>query len=280
MTTITLTADENGNPAPYVDVLVEGFPAGVSSTTIWRTARGRAFRVRGLVGVSTSGIVTIRDFEAPLGVEATYRAEQFDSDGEFVSWSSPATVTLPAGDLETAWFHSPLDPTTSVQVVMTLDAAKVLVRPTTAERFKVVGRSVQVIITGARKGLQGVVLNCSTETLAAADKLDALFGAYAEDNDDTVPILCVRTHPHLRLPPTLFAWVEEPAQMPLAVTRNGEIIDWELVADEVAPPPEAAITALLDYDDFTAFYSDYAAFTAAYVDYREAQRDYSIAGTA
>ena len=57
-----------------------------------------------------------------------------------------------------------------------------------------------------------------------------------------------------------------------------------MAVDEVAPPVEAVIRALLDYADFEAYYSDvggdYAAFTAAYADYAQAQVDYSIAGYA
>lgn len=274
MTTITLTPDPAGSPAPYVDVLAESFPGGVSSVTIWRTAGGRAFRVRGLVRVSTGGVVTIRDFEAPLGTEASYRAEHFDSAGEFVSWSDYEATTLTSDDLEVAWFHNPFDPTTSVQTLMALDAAREIVRPVDVEQHRVKGRSVPVIVSGPRRGVEGVTLDCSTMSEADEDRFDGLFGGY---DDDTVPVICVRTHPSLRLPPTFFAIAESPRRRPLNARQGGEVVDWGLAADEAAPPVEAAITALLDYADFTAFYADYAAFTAAYTDYREAQRDYSIA---
>jgi hypothetical protein len=275
VTTITLTADPAGSPAPYVDVLVEDFPVGVEAVTVWRTSpSGRAFRVRGLVRVSTGGVVTIRDFEAPLGAEVSYRAEHLDGAGDFVSWSDSETVTLTEGLIEDAWFHNPFDPTTSVHVVITLDAAQEISRPVDVEKFKVKGRSVPVIISGPRRGVEQLVLDCSTLTLADATKFDALFGTY---DDDTVPIVCVRTHPNLFLPPTLFAVIEDPIKRPTIARQGGTVVDWLLLADETAPPVEAAITALLDYADFTAYYSDYAEFTAAYADYREAQRDYSIA---
>jgi hypothetical protein len=277
-TTITLTAEPSGTPAPYVDVLASGFDVGISTTTIWRTAAGRTFRVRGLVNVSTGGTVTIRDFEAPLGVECSYRAEHFDSSGDFVSWSDSETVTLTEGDLEVAYLHNPFDPSTSVQVVMSVEAASTVVRPSNAEKFAVKGRSVPVIISQPRKGVEGVLLDFSTRTLAAAESVETILGGY---DDDTVPIVCVRTHPNMLLPPTFFAYIDRPTKRQLNVRRDGEIIDWLMAADEVAPPVEAAITVLLDYADFTAFYTaGYDVFTAAYADYQEATRDYSIAGTA
>ena len=277
-TTVTLTAYPAGSPAPYVDVLASGFVAGIASTTIWRTAGGQTFRVRGLVDVTTGGTVTIQDFEAPLGVEASYRAEHFDSAGVFVSYSDPATVTLDAGLIEVAYLHNPFSPATAVQVVMSINAASEITRPTSSERFAVMGRSVPVIISQPRHGVEGVTLDCSTITLADASSLDSLFGGY---DDDTVPIVCVRTHPNLYLPPTFFATVERPSKRLLNVRQGGTIIDWFMTADEVAPPVEAAVTVLLDYADFTAFYTGgYDVFTAAYADYQTATRDYTIAGTA
>lgn len=274
MTTITLTAESSGSIAPYIDVLGESFPVDAVTTTAWRTADGRSFRVRGLVRVSTSGTVTIRDFEAPIGVESSYRFEHFDVNGDRISWSDSETAQLDAGEVGDAWFHNPFDPTTSVRVSMAFDAAQVLTRPTDLEKFKPKGRSLPVIVSRPRRGVESVALNCSTATADDEARLDALFGDY---DDATVPVICVRAHPWMRLPPTLFATVDAPARRPYDARVGGENVDWFMIADEAAPPVEAAITALLDYADFTAYYASYAAFTAAYVDYREAQRDYSIA---
>lgn len=277
-TTVTLTAEPEGTPSPYVDVLVDDFDGGISTVTVWRTQEGRSFRVRGLVRVSTGGTVTIRDYEAPMGQEISYRAEQFDSGGDFVSWSATETVTLPEGLLETAYFHNPFDPSTAVQTVMHLDAADPIVRPADAEQYKPLGRSLPIIVSLPRRGVTAVKLNCSTSTTAAGTALDSMFGGY---DDSTVPIVCVRTHPDLGLPGTLFAYVDRPTKRLFNARQGGEIVDWYLTGDEVSPPVEAVVTVLLDYADFTAFYTGgYNLFTAAYSDYQEATRDYSIAGTA
>jgi hypothetical protein len=276
MTTITLDAVSSGSPAPYIDILVSGFAGDVSTVTVWRTAAGRTFKVRGLVKVSALGTVTRRDFEAPQGVESSYRVEQFDSSGDFISFSLPEVATL--DDSELAWIHNPVDPSTSVSVEMLRPAASSLVRPLDAEVFRVVGRSVGVVLFGTRQGLSNVQLDCLVRSEADADRFDALFGAY--DDDATVPILCVRPPSTMRLPATLFALVSTPEQVPINFRAAGTLTRFTMSADEVSPPPEAVVTSLLGYDDFTAFYADYAAFTAAYSDYEAATRDYSIAGTA
>jgi len=280
-TTVTLTTvDEDslaGAPAPHIDVLVDSIDVGVSFVTVWRTVNGRALKVRGLVNVASSSAVTARDFEAPFGVECSYRVEQFDSGGLFVSYSAATTATLPSPTVGTMWVHNPLDPSTSVAVMVLSGAASEITRPSSAEVFRIPGRSVGVAITGTRHGVEGVVLDCMTETSVDGAKFDALFGAY---DDDTVPILCVRTRPEMLLPPTLFALVASPRAVPLDNRHGGTAISWLVNGDEVAPPAEAIIVALLDYADFTAFYATYAAFTAAYADYTDASRDYTIAGTA
>lgn len=277
MTDITLTAVSPASPAPYVEVTAENFPVGAATATVWRTTAGRQFRVRGLVQVSTAGVISQRDFEAPFGVESTYRVQHFDGSGDFLSWSDAEAVTLALPSPFYAVFHNPFDPESSVVVEMLDTAASELYRPTDYELFRVKGRSVGIGIFGTRHGITKAQLDCFTSTITEANRFDALFGDY---DSDTVPIVCVRTPPVMQLPQPLFA-VASPSRLPSYRFRDGdEDTVWRIVGDEIAPPVEAAIVALLGYDDFTAFYADYAEFTAAYTDYREAQLDYSIAGTA
>ena len=282
-TTVILTPVPSGSPAPYIDVLVDTIDVGVSFVTVWRTVNGRAMRVRGLINVASGSAVTAQDFEAPDGVVSSYRVEQFDGAGAFVSYSSSSTATLnfPTSSiqpgLKSTWMHNPLDPSTAVEVLMLDSAAKELSRSNPVEMFRVPGRSVGVALSGGRRGLEQVVLDCLTASFSEADRFDAMFGGY---DDDTSPVICVRTPPAMRLPATLFVAVGTPRQLPQNNRFGGETVRWGVIGDEAAPPAEAIIVALLDYADFTAFYATYAAFTAAYLDYTAATKDYSIAGTA
>jgi len=279
--TVTLVAHPDGSPAPYVDVYADGFPAGAESLTVWRTVEGRQFKVRGLVDVdAAAGAVTILDFEAPFDLPASYRVEFKDALGALLEYSAPAVVTLsmPASaPAYAAWFHNPLDPASSVRVELRGQNNRQLTRPVDYEVFRVPGRSVGVaIFGGSRRGYERLVLDCVTMTAEDEGRFDALFGGY---DDFTIPIVCVRAHPVTRLPATLFALVGAPSKVPLDGVDMGGQLWWGLEGDEVAPPPEAFVTALLDYAAFTAFYSSYAEFTASYVDYTTASRDYTIAGT-
>lgn len=277
LTTITLSAQTS--PAPHVEVIAEDF-GGASTVTLWRTAGRRQFRVRGAVRVSAAGTVSVQDFEAPLGVESSYRAELFDGNGDRIEYSDVETVTLPApAHPFLAWWHNPLEPENSVLVEMRGSATRTLQRPVDVEVLRVRGRSVGVaMFSNARSGMERIVLDCVTMTTSDRDRFDTLFGEY--DDPTTIAIVCVRAHPAAELPPTLFAVVGAPSRLIYDGANVGELAYWSATGSEVAPPPEALVMSLLGYDDFTAFYDDYAAFTAAYADYREAQVDYSIAGTA
>lgn len=281
MTTITLTANPAGTPAPYVEVVVDDHPVDSASCTVWRVQNNRLFRVRGLVRVPTTGVLSQLDVEAPFDREAIYRVQYFDDEGEFLEWSSDETVTLTGVEPGWAWVHDPFDPSTSLQVRFEASTAGDIFKNSAVDQMMVPGRSVGVVFAGTRSGVQGVVLDIWLASNADADRLDAMLGVY---NERRPPILCVRTHPAMRLPGTLFATTGRTMYRPYGARRGSEAAEWSMVVDEVAPPVEAAVTALLDYADFTAFYTDnggdYAAFTAAYVDYTEAQLDYSIAGYA
>jgi len=278
--TTTLTAFPAGTPAPYVLVEIDDVPAAAATVTVWRSVGGRQWRVRGMIRIAADGASGL-DFEAPFGVEMAYRVEHFDASGAFIGWSDPEVVTLTGLAGSHAWAHNPLDPTTSVQVTMMRDAARSLVRPIPVKKIQIPKRSVAVTLLGTRQGLSGVRLDCYSESLENADRFDALFGGY---DDSTVAIVCFRADPAMRLPPTLFVTVAEPEQIPYTYLGN-DSVKWRLQGDEASPPAEALVVALLEYADFTAFYSeapygDYAAFTAAYADYTQASRDYSISGSA
>jgi hypothetical protein len=277
--TITLAALVDA-PAPRVDVFLQDAPTFLSSFTVWRTAEGRTFRVRGLVAISTaSGIGTVQDYEAPFGILATYRAEFFDSTGASVGFTDDFSVTLNPLAMEawSAWFHNAIDPASSVKVELQGQDRQVLKRPLDYEIFRVRGRSVGVaVFNGGRHGYEGLVLDCVTLTAADESRFDDLFGEY--DDDETVPIICVRSMPGSRLPATLFAVVGSPAKDFPDGANLGERMWWSLVGDETAPPPEAFVVALLSYADFSAFFSSYASFTSSYSSYTAATRDYTKAG--
>lgn len=280
---MTIVLTTNTTATPYVRVDVNTVPAAAVTLTGWRTVAGREMKVRGLVDVAADG-ASVLDYEAARGVESSYRVQYFNSAGEFIGWSTPEVVTLPAtGAVYDAWFHNPLDPSTSVKVELRGQGERSLRRPIDVETFRPANRSVGVaIFRGPRRGFEGLVLDCMTTSVEDETRFDALFGGY---DDATVPIVCIRAAPQAKLPPVLFALIADPQMAPYDGADFDALMPWRLTGNEVAPPAAALVVALLSYADFTAFYTalgagDYAGFTAAYLDYTEASRDYSIAGAA
>lgn len=271
---LTLVPNWVASPAPFVDVLLEDIPAGVDTFRVRRTADRRTQLVRGMVDLPNLGGASKRDFEAPFGRPVTYQAEYFTA-GISTGFSAAVSTSLYGLTGSWAWFHDPLDPRTAVKVRLLRDAAGELTRGIDSSAFAVPGRSVGITMPGMRGGLQKVVLDCFTETREEAEKLDALFGAY--DDENALAIICVRSLPETWLPGTLFAFVGAPTLR--RVDSLGKKAKWGLVGDETTAPAPAFITPLLTYADFTAFYDTYADFTAAYPDYLTASRDYSIASS-
>lgn len=271
---VTVTATPDGTPMPFVDVLVEGIPGTAVTFTVWRTVEGRTFAVRSLAKAAAGGGATARDFEAPFAVESSYRAEYFDASGNSTGFSDPATVTLTGLNVDHAWFHDPLDPSSGVLVEIMDGFARNLSRPTDSDGANIPGRSVGLTFPGTRQGVQGVVLDCYTGTRADGKAFDAIFGGY---DSDALSIVCVRARPETWLEPTFFAFVGKPSMQPRQAA--GMEVYWALTGDETVPPTPAVITPLLTYQAFTDWYSTYADFTSSYADYLTAARDYSILET-
>lgn len=277
--TLSVTAvPETEFDAPFVDVLVSEFPVGTVSLSVRRTAGGRTFPVRGLTRSTAAGAASVRDYEAGLDVASTYRTEFFDVEGLSIGFDSPVTVTLASvadvwGD-SVAWFHDPLDPSTSVKVSLLGGAGHGISRPIPADVGFVSGRSVGVVFPGTRQGVQRLTLDCVTESREDGDRFDALFGRY---DSDALGVVCVRTRPRTRFPSTLFAFVGSPVGQ--ARDYDSWALNWFMEGDEVVPPVPAVVVPLLTYADFTAYYATYQDFTDSYPDYITATRDYSVKGS-
>jgi hypothetical protein len=263
-----------GNDPPYVEVLFNSFAVGTQTVTVFRLADGREYKVRDAIAAATAGSLTRLDYELPPMIPVTYRAQMFDADGLPLGFTDTATVTVNNTD---TWVHNPLDPSTSIRVRFTDEAASVLRRPTPGETFWPEGRTVGVLISGQRQGLRGVNLSFTTETFADADKFQAMLGAY---DSRTVPVLCFRTPPPMRIPRPLFAAVDDAGELDVAVPYGFEELDWAIAADEVAPPTPALVVPLLTNADLNAFYATNAALNSDNLTGLAVNRRYDLAGTA
>lgn len=273
---VTLTALDDAAPAPRIQVLIDDLPPGVASLTLYRTAEGRAFRVRGAVAVAVSTAFQTLDVEAPFGVDASYRAQMFASDGADVGFTVSASTVL---DVTTCWVHNPLDPSNAAQIDIDEKSAKSLTRRVDGEIFRPEQRPLAVLITSRRRGLEQVQLFFSTDDAVVAEKFEGMFGGY-NDDEQLVPVLCVRVPGYVDLPRPLFAGGLSPTKMPINIHMGGSLREWEIVADEAEPPFPGLVVALLTRDDIDAFFSSRTTLDAAYASRTAIDRDYAKAGTA
>lgn len=264
-------------PCPRVEVLFTAFAPGTATVTVYRTAGGRAFRVRGGVNAATAGGLTRMDMEVPFGVPASYRAEMFNSAGMSLGFTGSTAVTM---HVTQTWVHNPLDPQGATTVEFRDSAARSLVRPVEGRVVYPQGRSVGVLVSGQRRGLQGVDLTVVTDTIGQVDRLQAMFGSYS---GTVAPVLCFRigAFDQIRLPRTLFAAVLAPDEQDVNyVLQFGEQITTVMQGDEVSPPTPALFIPTLTNADLNAYYLTNTALKADNLTNLAVNRRYDLIGAA
>lgn len=265
----SLSVDVTGNP--FVEVFFGAVAPGTASLSVYRLSEDRQWLVRGGVGLATG--VAALDFEAPFKTPATYRAEQFDSLGNSLGFTDSATTTV---DFTGTIVHNPLVPASLWTPVFVMsDSIAPLVRPTEGELVYVEGASVGKWIGTRRQGLRNVSVVLETDTIAAANRMQAMLGTYTTQQ---VGVLCIRTSEAIRWPRTFFAR-GDLGELERTVRFGGELIRFESRMDEAEPPFPGLVTPLLTYDDLDAF-GNYTAQDAGWLTYTDRDRAYELAGLA
>lgn len=273
----TLTAYLDESPCPRVEVFFESLAPGTATVTVYRLAGRRQFPVRGAVGAPTAGTLARIDFEVPFGIEATYRAEMFDSGGLSLGFTDPASITLNVTD---SWMHNPMDPQGAVKVELDGSAAPSISRPVPGEVSRPKGRTVGVILAEPRLGVTGLRVSVATSDLETADKVQALIGDYDVPN---VPVICCRwggDDRRMRVPQPLFLGVLDIPEEDVTVRWGGGDTIQHIVGDETAPPAPGIFIPLLTAADINAYYATAALANAAYLTASDLNRDYTLAGFA
>lgn len=273
----TLNAFLDANPCPRVEVLFSAFAPGTTTVDVYRIAAGRVYMVRGAVKTAVAGALSRIDFEVPFGVPVQYRAEMFDSAGASLGFTETATITL---DVAETWVHNPLDPQGATTVAFRKSALRDIERPIDAERVRPSGRTVGVIISGQRRGIEGAVLDVIVDTLEQADRLQDIVGDY---DHRVTPVICFRigSADRIRIPRPFFAGILRFSEQDQNYAVGyGEKIAFAMVGDEVAPPTPALVVPLLTRADLNAAFPTRAALNAFFLTRLDANRAYQFAGTA
>ncbi len=272
-----LTPFTDAAPCPRVEVFFEDFDPGTTHVTVYRLAGGREFRVRGAVMAATAGSFARIDFEVPLNVPVTYRAEQFDAAGLSLGFTPSATL---AGVVSAdTWMHNPLNPQGAVKVTLLDTAARSLSRPVPGEVSYPRGRRVGVMLSEPRRGLSGAVFDVLTETHADADRVQALIGSYTSS---AVPVICVRTglRNPMRVAMPLFLGVLDIPEEDVSVRYGDEDTVQRIEGSEVDPPTPGLFIPLLRRKDLNAAFATRAAMNGAALTRGDINRLYEYAGLA
>lgn len=242
-------------PSPRAEVTLTVGP-GVDRVTVWQVSDGGQIAVRGAEGIPALGAVFVTDYEVPLGVLVTYRAETFDASGVGTGFVDVGDVTISI-DPSTAVFSDPLDPNLSIPVGMELGFAAALTRsrPTTVHK---IGYDT-VALMGQMGLLEDVALTIYTRP-GDEGTWDTLMSTQ----------VIVRTMPPVPLPRVMHVVIPKVTERP--VQDSGWSI-WDLVGDEVTRSRVAVITPVVTWQQYIEAFPTWADFNAAYATWLVAQQD-------
>lgn len=260
MPTLTGFSDMAPSPRVRVSFAAAELSASVATVSVVQISSAGEFPVRGATGINAAGGAVVIDYEAPLGVPVSYRAEQFDAAGVSLGLTASASVQLniSPGDVIVQDF---LAPKKAVRVDAHSSFGGEVRTSRTATRYRAGGNT--LVLMGEVGLAEQVPLTVNTRTLAAADTLESVLA------EGTV---LIRSMPGvLRIPQLLYCAIPEVSQVPMDVQWGGEWVRWDLVGDEVSRPTMSVVEPVFTYDLYRGTYATYAAAKAAYPTYLAAK---------
>lgn len=275
--TIEITILPAGQPGPHVQLVLTNINAW--RVTVWRTAAGRTFAVRGAVEErmygGSLGAMLITDWEAPLSQELIYAVEGFNADGDSLGIIDTAATQITAYRSTWGTIHDPYDPAGMVWVQWLAGSFEELVRQVPITEMRAINRSAPYVLSGVRGGLTGLNASCITATREATAKLDRLLGRY---DTPAPPAVCIRTGPEIPLPGGMVyaSVMDNKRKHPLAVHSDTSFATWELEVDETQPPTPALIKGFPTYHSVESDAFSYADLNSEVETYLDLERRQSL----
>lgn len=266
------------NPSPRVLTAFSSLASGTQTINVYRTAEGRQFKVRGGVSLFAVGGATVMDYECPIGVAATYQAEQFNSSNSSLGFTDMSSVTIATSsvfsDTSQVIIHQPLSPTLAIVGSLNGATAADVQHVNPGALVNPEGATVGTWIGAQRQGISNLQLTVKAQSFAQADVFGQMFGGYSSDFP---AILCVRSAPPARIPRVLFVSVDTVHE---ATDYINGTVTFSLTVNEVQPPAPGLVLPTLRRKDLDAAYATRAAGDAAYPTRLARDTDYSKAGLA
>jgi hypothetical protein len=250
----TLTPHSDDAPSPRVDVL---FSLGELTPAVWATVYqisvAGQFPVRNGVRLSASGGVFATDYETPLGVPVTYRAEMFNGAGVSLGFTGSASTQVDI-DPSNVVVQDFLAPRNAIRVDADTSFAGTVTSSRDSQRYVAGTRT--VVLQGPLGLAQKIPLRVNTRSLADADRLAAIL----------VEGTClIRSMPGVvRVSPLLYVAFPDVPQIPVDVQYGGEWVAWDLTGDQISRPDLPIIDSVASNARYAAAFATNAAAAAAY----------------
>lgn len=239
--------------------------SSTSTVTLYRTADGQTSQVRTAIALFAAGGFTAFDAEAPVGVPVTYRAMQFDSDGNQIAYTASVTASIAAPATWTAWISDPLDETSALQVVLA-DSAGADPKRTIPGTVYQIGPDAHLLA-----GVQGKIVGLDMSFYTNSDGADA---AILDLIARTSGQVLIRTGPAFGtlIPRALycFAGTATPSYM------NGDGSAWTNQVSELSPTTQGIAVSNASWQDVIDAFDTWADFNAAFASWLDAEQAFDI----
>lgn len=151
-----VTADDDRG---CMELVIRDLTAG-ATITLWRIVGGQQSLVRGASGLlqraALSGTqLLLDDYEAPIGVPVTYRAEFYSTAGVGAGTFGFPSATLSVPAPSDCWIKDPIEPYRNV--MLRASAAPDWARPAQSTEFRIRQRRNSVFLYDVRGGLTGTL---------------------------------------------------------------------------------------------------------------------------
>jgi hypothetical protein len=255
--TVTITV---APPTARITLREDDLLPGTARVTLYRIAEGRTTEVRAGKDLFAAGGAVLVDYEIPLGVPVTYRAQQYAEDGTELGYTGAVEVTVPVDSPYRGWISDPLDATVAVPVVFSDAAGRSPSAPIPGTVYRVGDRTVALV--GQQGLLENLNMDFFTETLADRD---ALLGLLRSSGG----LVLIRSAPALQVPRLLYCW----AANAVPDTFAGEFTAWANTVQEVSPTEGGIVLSPVTWQTYIDAFPTWEAFNAAYLTWFDAMEN-------
>ncbi|UAJ80148.1 hypothetical protein IT072_03625 [Leifsonia sp. ZF2019] len=233
----------------------------VGTLTLYRQFEGKTMTVRSAVDRFAAGGLATDDVELPPGVDVSFRAEIFRSDGRSLGYT-PSTTVHVDGPVGAGWVSNPLDPATApVRVEMRSTAGTGGTQEAPGAKYRVGLRTIALL--APRGLLEGVDMSFFTSTAVE-------YHAVRDLVDGSNGLLLFRTTPPLPVPRLLYAWTKALVWEEFNLPAGIEDFAWQNPVDELSPFEGEPISSLTPWQIYIDAFPTWGDFNAAYLTWLDA----------